>query len=164
MYFLDLGPSGENLTLFFGLIFIFLNLFTYYMYAYNWSKNLNTFSLINFLNNLSFISKYSLKCFLWPRWLQDSLRLIQDQFGVVIQNKSSITHTRIRSGIFISAVLWSEGRFLGKSGTAQCPRTDLNKTFLPKTITAWKLIPYRSKISKNWNPQHWVPLHRFFKN
>ena len=117
MYFLDLGPSGQNLTLFFGLIFIFLNLFTYYMYAYNWSKNLNTFSLINFLNNLSFISMYSLKCFLWPRWLQDSLRLIQDQFGVVIQNKSSITHTRIRSGIFISAVLWSEGRFLGKSGT-----------------------------------------------
>ena len=49
---------------------------------------------------------------------------------------------------------------------AQCPRKDLNKRFLPrpKTITAWKLIPHRSKISKNWNPPHWVPLHRFFKN
>ena len=49
---------------------------------------------------------------------------------------------------------------------AQCPRTDLNKRFLsrPKTITAWKLIPHRSKINKNWNPPHWVPLHRFFKN
>ena len=48
---------------------------------------------------------------------------------------------------------------------SQCPRTDLNKRFLPrpKTITAWKLIPYRSKISKNWNPLRWVPLYRFFK-
>ena len=44
--------------------------------------------------------------------------------------------------------------------------SDLNKRFLPraKTTTAWKLIPHRSKISKNWNPPHWVPLHRFFKN
>ena len=43
----------------------------------------------------------------------------------------------------------------------QCPRTDLNKRFLPrpKTNTAWKLIPHRSKISKNWNP----PLYRFYK-
>ena len=34
---------------------------------------------------------------------------------------------------------------------AQCPRTDLNKIFLhrPKTITAGKLIPHRSNISKN---------------
>ena len=49
---------------------------------------------------------------------------------------------------------------------SQCPRTDLNKRFLPrpKTISAWKLKPYRSKISKNWNPPWWVPLHRFFKN
>ena len=48
----------------------------------------------------------------------------------------------------------------------QCPRTDLNKRFLPrpKTTTAWKLTPHRSKISKNWNPHWWVPLHRFFKN
>ena len=39
----------------------------------------------------------------------------------------------------------------------QGPGTDLNKRSLPrpKTITAWKLIPHRSKISKNWNP----PLH-----
>ena len=50
--------------------------------------------------------------------------------------------------------------------TPQCARTDLNKRFLPrpKTITAWKLIPHRSKISKKWNPLRWVPLHRFFKN
>ena len=34
----------------------------------------------------------------------------------------------------------------------------------PKNITAWKLIPHRSKISKNWNPPRWVPLDRFFKN
>ena len=49
---------------------------------------------------------------------------------------------------------------------SQCPRTDWNKRFLPgpKTITAWKLIPHRSKISKKWNPLRWVPLHRFFKN
>ena len=49
---------------------------------------------------------------------------------------------------------------------AQCPRVDLNIKSLPgpKTTTAWKLTPYRSKISKNWNPPHWVPLHRFFKN
>ena len=32
------------------------------------------------------------------------------------------------------------------------------------TITAWKLIPHRSKNSKNWNPPRWVPLHRFLKN
>ena len=33
---------------------------------------------------------------------------------------------------------------------------DLNKRFLPrpKTTTAWKLIPHRSKISKNWNPHY----------
>ena len=48
----------------------------------------------------------------------------------------------------------------------QCPRTKINKRFLlrAKTTTAWKLIPHRSKISKNWNPPHWDPLHRFFKN
>ena len=48
----------------------------------------------------------------------------------------------------------------------QCPRTDLNKRFLPrpKTTTAWNIILHRSKISKDWNPPHWVPLHRFFKN
>ena len=49
---------------------------------------------------------------------------------------------------------------------SQCPRTHLNKRFLPrpKTTTAWKLIPHRSKISKNWNPPRWVHLYRFFKN
>ena len=43
---------------------------------------------------------------------------------------------------------------------SQCPRADLNKKFLarPKTTAAWKLIPHRSKISKNWNPTHWDPL------
>ena len=48
----------------------------------------------------------------------------------------------------------------------QCHRADSNKRSLPRptTTTAWKLIPQRSKISKNWNPPHWVPLHRFFKN
>ena len=47
---------------------------------------------------------------------------------------------------------------------SQCSITNLNKRFLPrpKTITSWKLIPHRSKISKNWNPPQWVPLHRFF--
>ena len=52
------------------------------------------------------------------------------------------------------------------SQTSQCPRADLNKKFLPrpKTTTAWKCIPHRSKISKNWNPPYWDPLHRFFKN
>ena len=52
------------------------------------------------------------------------------------------------------------------SHMTQCPRTDLNKRSLPrpKTTTAWKLIPYRSKITKNWNPPRWVPLHRIFKN
>ena len=46
---------------------------------------------------------------------------------------------------------------------SQCPRTDLNKRLLPrpKTTTAWKLIPHRSKISKNWNPPR---VHRFLKN
>ena len=49
---------------------------------------------------------------------------------------------------------------------AQCPRTDFNKRFLPrtKTIIAWKLIPHRSKSSKNWNPLWWVPLYRTCKN
>ena len=39
------------------------------------------------------------------------------------------------------------------NSATQCPRVDLNKRFLhrPKTITAWKLTPHRSKISKNWN-------------
>ena len=41
----------------------------------------------------------------------------------------------------------------------KCPWTDLNKRYLPrpKTTTLWKTI-------KNWNPPHWVPLKRFFKN
>ena len=49
---------------------------------------------------------------------------------------------------------------------SQCPRLDLKKRFLPRpnTTTAWKFIPHRSKISKNWNPPLWVPLHRFYKN
>ena len=40
---------------------------------------------------------------------------------------------------------------------SQCPRIDLNKRFLTRlnTTTAWKLIPHRSKISKNWNPPQW---------
>ena len=40
---------------------------------------------------------------------------------------------------------------------SQRPRIDLNKMFLPRpnTTTAWKLIPHRSKISKNWNPPWW---------
>ena len=43
---------------------------------------------------------------------------------------------------------------------------DLNKRSLPrpKTTTAWKIIPHRSKIGKNWNNSQWVPLHWFFKN
>ena len=49
---------------------------------------------------------------------------------------------------------------------AQCSRTDLIKRSLPtpKTTTAWKSIPNRSKICMNQNPLHWVPIHRFFKN
>ena len=50
-----------------------------------------------------------------------------------------------------------------KRSWPQCPRTDLNKRFLPrqKTTTAWKLIPRRSNISKNWKPSrgqlfYWV--------
>ena len=48
----------------------------------------------------------------------------------------------------------------------QCPRSDLNKRFLPraKTTTAWKLIAHRSKISQNWIPPHWVLRFGFFKN
>ena len=122
--FLDLSPSVQTLN-FFGLIFIpnfFIKPFEICVHI------IDPKFWINFPQSISskiyqFISMYSLKCFLWPRWLQDGLRLIQDQFGVVIQNKSSITHTRIRSGIFISAVLWSQGRFLGKSGTDTPPRT-----------------------------------------
>ena len=51
------------------------------------------------------------------------------------------------------------------SNVAQCPRADLNKKLLPrpKTTTAKKLIPHRSKIGKNQNPPWWVPLNRFFK-
>ena len=75
----------------------------------------------------------------------------------------------------ISCIYWVQGvRFLlqlllimstyCKSHTTQCPRTDLNKTFLPRptTITAWKLIPHRSKISMNWNPLHWDPIIKYF--
>ena len=41
-----------------------------------------------------------------------------------------------------------------KWSAPQRPRTDLNKRSLPrpKTTTAWKLIPHRPNISKNWNP------------
>ena len=55
---------------------------------------------------------------------------------------------------------------ISPSCKAQRPRTDLNKRSLPrpKTTTAWKLTPHRSKISKNWNPPHWVHLHKLFKN
>ena len=44
-----------------------------------------------------------------------------------------------------------------KSNRAHRPRMDLNKRFLPRpnNTTAWKLIPHRSKISKNWNPPRW---------
>ena len=40
-----------------------------------------------------------------------------------------------------------------QSAHSQCPRTDINKRSLPRptTTTAWKLIPHRSSISKNWN-------------
>ena len=43
---------------------------------------------------------------------------------------------------------------VGNSSGAQCPRIDLNKSFLPRpnTTTVWMLKPHRSKISKNWNP------------
>ena len=49
---------------------------------------------------------------------------------------------------------------------AQCSRTDLIKRSLPrpKTTTAWKSIPHRAKVSKNWTTPQWVPLHKFFKN
>ena len=40
---------------------------------------------------------------------------------------------------------------------SQRPRIDLNNRFLPRpnTTTAWKLLPHRSYISKNYNPTHW---------
>ena len=49
---------------------------------------------------------------------------------------------------------------IGKSFAILCSqrfRIDLNKMPLlrPKTTTAWKLIPHRSNISKNWNPPWW---------
>ena len=61
--------------------------------------------------------------------------------------------------------VWRELEISTVLSLTQCPRTDLNKRFLPrpKTITAWKLIPHRPKISKNWNPPQMVPLHKFFK-
>ena len=60
---------------------------------------------------------------------------------------------------FLKSKIWRKNH-------TQCPRTDLNKRFLPrpKTTTTWKLIPHRPKFSKNWNPPRWVPLHTFFKN
>ena len=66
--------------------------------------------------------------------------------------------------LFTSAAFWWDSSL--KKMSTVCPRADLNNMFLPrpKTTTAWKLIPHRSKISKNWNPPHWDPLHRFFKN
>ena len=47
-------------------------------------------------------------------------------------------------------------RNIGMRTRAQRPRMDLMKKSLPrpKTTTAWKLTPHRSKISKNWNPSH----------
>ena len=60
----------------------------------------------------------------------------------------------------LGASLITVGRLL------QRPKIDLNKRFLPgpNTTTAWKLIPHRSKNSKNWNSPWWDPLHRFFEN
>ena len=42
----------------------------------------------------------------------------------------------------------------------------LNKRSSPraKINTAWKIIPHSSKITKNRNPPHWVPLLTIFKN
>ena len=54
-----------------------------------------------------------------------------------------------RNNIIHSALFYA----IVQTPLPQCPRTDLNKRFLPrpKTTTALKLIPHRSKISKNWN-------------
>ena len=80
--------------------------------------------------------------------------------------------TKYRVNLFKNIVLYLMQCLLPNSSSnvllylSQCPRTNLNKRSLtrPKTTTAWKLIPHRSKISKNWNPPWWVPLHIFFKN
>ena len=79
--------------------------------------------------------------------------------------------TKYRVNLFKNIVLYLMQCLLPNSSSnvllylSQCPRTNLNKRSLtrPKTTTAWKLIPHRSKISKNRNPPRWFPLHRFFK-
>ena len=81
-------------------------------------------------------------------------------------------HSIVVVGSYWGVSLWNSVYKVSRTGNrnievwTQCSRTDLNKTSLPrpKTTTAWKLIPHRSNIYKNWNPQHWVPLHSFQKS
>ena len=60
----------------------------------------------------------------------------------------------------------------GEKLRSQCPRTYLNKRFLPRQklpqhhsrypiCTAWKPIPHRSKIQQELKYPHWVTIHRF---
>ena len=94
----------------------------------------------------------------------DFIPVLKGAMPLQSRNMISWFHATFHTNRLKALLLWDWLTF--NRSLAQCPRTDLNKRFLPtpKTTTAWKLIPHRSKFSKNWNLPRWVPLHRFFKN
>ena len=99
-------------------------------------------------------------------WIYDDYLLheITNSIKIVLSRKKawfSFILASENSFLFLQINIFENSFSSEHHSRAQCPRTNLNKRFLPrpKTITAWKLIPHRSKISKNWNPPHWVPPH-----
>ena len=89
----------------------------------------------------------------------------QNLFFYQLSKEKSVCHkTLLKKSLWHNSISFKSSTYFFKR-TPECPRTDLDKIFLPlpKTTTAWKLIPQWSKISKIWNPPHWKALHRFFK-
>ena len=97
-----------------------------------------------FWRNLKITPKSALLCNLLPTLLEFCIQLCKRVFWKFHKKQCVILFKYIQKiRVKISSTV----------PPSQCPRTDLKKRFLPrpKTITAWKLIPHRSKISKNWN-------------
>ena len=120
---------------------------TYWLHAAS-LENFSYFYLIK-MKNLPHSKPYF--GLFWP------LKLIKTLFTYFyhkIKPKPSIDGTLSPNTIFISKGLYC----------TQCPRTDLNKRFLPKpmTTTGWKGTPYGVKIMMNWNPPWWIRVTKKF--
>ena len=129
------------------------------------------FGKIDVLINFNFFPQFS-QFFLWEVNLR-GLRafILQNVQGSVVETEKKvllpITQLGKEETLIILLSAWDRSRdSTQKRNLSKHMWRTLNKRFLPRpnTTTAWKLIPHMSEISKNWNPPHWVPLHRFFKN